>query len=210
VTFPTPNEEDFNNDWIPPHEALGILNYQSEYSKRRWIMDRLKSGLILAVARTGDINGTVTSFPEVPRQFWNLCDEAGDDHLWETGDITFHRSGATGYGDGWDHRCQDVRFNPASFNGRIPATVCVDSISTLEEPKVGPELQDSRSPIAQAEAERFCRAILAGWPDANQDWAYEKAQLFYPEKKIARDRFRSILRSIRGPVKRGKKAKTPI
>ena len=97
----------------------------------------------------------------------------------------------------------DIRFDPETLgsSARKP-----DPPAAAPPPQAGAV---ARPPASKADIERFCRGILAGWgQDVTQDWAYEKAVLFFADKKVARDAFRSILRSIRGPMKPGKRGKT--
>ncbi|TMJ18072.1 MAG: hypothetical protein E6G94_00750 [Alphaproteobacteria bacterium] len=49
-----PTEEEFNHDWLMPATALELIQpaYREEAAAQRWIMSRLKTGVIQAVART--------------------------------------------------------------------------------------------------------------------------------------------------------------
>lgn len=89
MAYQSPSEDDFNAHWITPEEALGALNFSEATTKWRWIMDRLKTGLIVAFARTGDQTGMLERFPIVPPQLWRSWDEYGTPHFWETGDALF-------------------------------------------------------------------------------------------------------------------------
>ncbi|AVA13591.1 hypothetical protein C3E99_06810 [Sphingopyxis sp. MG] len=97
--------------------------------------------------------------------------------------------------------CFGIRLDPAGID-----TILRDSgASTDGEPR---EQKPPSSPLSDAEARRFAAAIVAGWPEASQDWAHEKAQLFFPDKSISRDNFRVIFRAIQGPKTPGKTKKT--
>jgi hypothetical protein len=200
-----PAEQSFNREWLTPEEALGLLRpvYFEVGTRRRWIMARLKTSQIIAVARTAAWSGQTRQFTPVGQGLWGQCDEWGDNHFWDTGDISLYTR---------DHRVRflDVRFDPESFSGKPPKNLLPTFQSQPpEEPQASQSsISDDRPHLSRADAERFCRAILTGWPDVTQDFAHEKATLFFPDKRVPRDRFRSILRSIRGATKPGKKAKT--
>lgn len=203
-----PTEDEFNRDWLTPEEALDLLTYDERDTKRRWLMSRLKTEQIIAVARTGAPGGRMEPFPLVPAQYWGGWDEYGDEHFWATGDATFHVGIRAGY-SGHKLRFLDIRFDPSSFSGertmRIPLPPAPPAPPEAEVPPTPPV---PRKDISRDDAERFSRAILAGWPDSTEDFAYRKAELFFPDKKVPRDWFKKIFRLIRGPKNRGKQPKT--
>ena len=196
----SPPEEDFNFKWVIPKHAWDELKaiISQESARQRYLMDRLKSGLIIAYARDHECGSRRFRFSVIPPHFWGQCGRWGDDHFWATGDQTFEFPGES------THRFLDIRFPPDWFAGspdiEHPGTASGESPSEQSD--------DDRPPLSRADAEKFCKAVLAGWGDSvTQDWAFDKAVLFFPEKKVTRDAFRSILRSIRGPMKPGKRGK---
>jgi hypothetical protein len=112
-----PDESAFNHDWLMPKRAVEFLEdaYGGETSTQRWLMTRLKTGVIQAVARTAEHRGDRKSFVAVPQKFWEQCDSWGDDHFWLTGDETFRVSGP---GGGTFARMLDIRFDPETLGSR--------------------------------------------------------------------------------------------
>jgi hypothetical protein len=64
-----------------------------------------------------------------------------DDIFWEHGDATFRLGGTTGYGDWTEHRCFDIRFDPASFTGKPPRVAPLEE--TILVPRKGIPLPES-------------------------------------------------------------------
>lgn len=189
-----PSEEEFNSEWVLPRQSLKLLiPLHDELSTRqRYVMDRLKSGLILAVARDYEYGTRRERFVQADLRWWKACGDYGEEHFWKVGDETF-------YGGNLEHRFLDIRFHPHWYKPQHVETLA---------PTRGEQRVANPPPLSKAEAERFCRAMVTEWGDeVTQDWAYAKATLFFPDKKVTRDPFRLILRSIRGPTKRGKRAK---
>lgn len=202
--------------WLSPSAALDSLGHHLERNLiMQAVVNRLRLGMIqaaaeLAVVHTeaGDEEGQ-TNFP-VPKVLWRATDVTPDRMFWKTGDMMFSTSTSTGYViNVFDWVAfTGIRFEPSGVAalkvalGRKPEAVASDVTADAT-----PAAADNRSQLARAEAERFCHAILAGWPDATQDFAHDKAVLFFPDRRVPRDWFRSILRSIRGSTKPGKKPK---
>lgn len=112
-----PSVEEFNNDWITPKDSLGdVVGQYRRDAHRRWILDRLKSGVILAVARTrGQLGKKPEPFVLIDWSFWNQWDETGEFHFWEMGDATFEDSNdSTGYNTTQVHFL-DIRFDPSTM-----------------------------------------------------------------------------------------------
>lgn len=116
-----PTEDEFN-DWFTPDDVLEGLGDRYEGTvRKREVMELLKAGLAVAVARHGQPDSRKTAseaFVEIPQSLWNKWDDIGDHHFWETGQAIFevHHSDSTGYG-GYTHtyRFFDVRFDPDCF-----------------------------------------------------------------------------------------------
>ena len=141
----------------------------------------------------------------LPPWLWSIVMPDGASDFWRTG-----------YLEAWipkgdrDYSLPDIGNWLRIYGVRFWAPDINEQPDSQVSAALNPADQDERAQLPKPEAERFCRAILTEWPQATQDWAFEKAQLFFPDHKFARDWFRLILRSIRGHTKRGKKPKTDI
>lgn len=198
-----PSPEEFD-DWLRPDDLLGPSAHRIEgQAAKRVIIERLKSGFMRAVAGQAQIerggSETLGVFEPIPRKTWRYTDSEEQELFWDTGDliVTFYSNAGYGSVAGME-RYFDVRIDPKTSAGKG---------APPEAELVAESKEDNRSQLPEAEAMRFCRGIVAGWPEATQDWAYEKALLFYSDHKFARDWFRSIFRSIRGPMKPGRRGK---
>jgi len=215
----TPPTEDEFNGWFTPDDVLEGQGHRAEgLTRKRELIEQLRGGMVLPVARTGqpDPRKTVLeSFVPISRELWAEFSDEGNSLFWERGlaVITVFFGDGSGYG-GYSHtfRFFDVRFDPRSFSGRpisapeppVQAAPSLTAQATADPQRAEPRTAD----LSTADAERFCRAILGGWPDATQDFAHEKALLFFPDNRVPRDWFRSILRSIRGHKNPGRQPKT--
>jgi hypothetical protein len=136
-----PTEDDFNNKWLTPQDLLIDLEttYDEEYTRRIWIIDRLKLGHIRAVARSGTSAGVPRSPCLVEPRFWGWHME-DETHFWETGDAHIQTPSTSGYGDWRVFIFLDVRFDPASLNGKINVPVATDREDSLGVPAIAPVL----------------------------------------------------------------------
>lgn len=193
--------------WLTPRDALARIGVtRLNPTTCNAITARVQGGLLRIAAEVRQRNGTDSiAFWIVPPGLWQSDPPSWNEAFWNTGDYAaLHQSYR-----GSDARFQlfGIRFEPAGIERFMRAA----GLLTEEAPSPPkPEPVKDLPPLSTAEAERFCRAILLGWPDCSQDFAHEKAVLFYPENKVSRDWFRSILRSIRGHTKPGKKPKTGL
>lgn len=212
MSWQPPTEEEFNNEWITHLDALDVSDERMADDHEKWtVLEQLRAGQVLAVARTAQVNptvGAVQPFVRISAGAWRRAGQSEQFYFWKTGHLVVQGTEKTDdYGGVLTRekeRYFNIRFDPASFSGRPPPP----EDHAPEAAKTKLALPEELPPLSKAEAERFCKAIVVGWPEATQDWAYEKAQLFFPGNKVTRDRFRSILRSIRGPMKPGKRGKT--
>lgn len=121
-----PTEDEFNNDWSTADDVLGLLvDIIEPRHKMRWLMERLKAGIILGVARTGPSPATGKTDKLVPiaRSAWESWGTTGDSHFWETNgqNAIFEVYGNTRlYGGATRLRFFDVRFDPQSLSGNSP------------------------------------------------------------------------------------------
>ncbi|NCP15372.1 MAG: hypothetical protein GW858_14635 [Sphingomonadales bacterium] len=185
--------------WLKPREALELL--PSEWGRGHAInaiVTNLKVGGLRSSARAGRLMSDdgceqVAYFP-IPPIYWDELEWInGPETLWVTGQVSFHIGSRTNQrpAEDWiEHIFTDVRFDPEGF------AVAFDLDQTGNS-------QSSKA-LPVAEAERFARAILHGWPDTTERNAYAKAVLFFPDHRVSRDPFLKIFRSIRGYKSPGK------
>lgn len=116
-----PDEQVFNNQWLTPDEAVGLLVDMLEIrDRRRWIFNRLKVGEIIAVARSAYRNGANGKrFFGIPVGFWRGVDHL-DNYFWDSGDVDFEVYAPRTIPDTSIWQCHDVRFDPESFSGVPP------------------------------------------------------------------------------------------
>lgn len=185
---------------VTPLEALEAMNLSTRSLAVTQLHRELKSDRLKAVCeesiRLVDGEAKRQKYGVIAPWLWSAALPTPENDFWETGYL--HVTIPSNVGQTmWNGQVElfGVRFSRVNLPGRQD-----------EAPEeIGSEV--TRPQASRADLEKFCRAMLSEWPDMTQDVAYEKAQLFYPDKRIARDNFRSILRSIRGDTKPGKKPK---
>ena len=196
-----PTEEELKS-WFFPDDVIESNRTLEANGEQIAIVQRLRGGRIIAVAATADRfgrGGSLETLVWIDKNVWREADGSELHHFWNHGDLIVRRTSREG-----TEYYYDVKFDPQSFSQNPPKPPSATS-TQLE----ALDATDDRPNLSRADAERFCRAILAGWGnEVKQDWAFDKAVLFFPDKKVRRDAFRSILRSIRGPMKPGKRPKT--
>lgn len=132
-----PDEGAFNDDWLRPSEALQFAALGgTDVVRKKWLINRLKIGVVIAAARTGPsspMDPSLAHFVLVQPLHWQLWDDFGDDYFWQTGDAIFELYGATGFGSQTGRLVFfDVRFDPTTFDGKVNAPVeSPDSIDNL-------------------------------------------------------------------------------
>lgn len=185
--------------WLKPCEALELL--PSEWGRGHAInaiVTNLKVGGLRSSARTGrlmcdDGFENVDYFP-IPPIYWDDLEWInGPEALWVTGQVSFHIGSRTNQrpaNDWIEHIFTDVRFDPEGF------AVAFD----LDQDRNAPQ----SNALSAADAERFAKSILHGWPDTTERTAHKKAVLFFPDHHVSRDPFLKIFRSIRGHKNPGK------
>ena len=191
----SPGHEGACRECLTPGQLVKSLGLSTHELAVTQIHRELRSGRVRAICEEVHIAvGNVAHRPKwvsLDTWIWKLSAPLASEDFWETG--YFHivvPDNEYGSGEQGTFELFGVRFGFSSKPGAAALK--------LDDPvKPG-------STLSKAEAENFCRAIVAGWPDASQDWAHAKAVLFYPDKSIPRDWFRSILRSIRGHRNPGK------
>lgn len=188
-------------------EKLCAASNWNEGDAIGWILRRLKTGEIVAAARTMARSNwgrtERTEFAAVPSDFWADITIDTLDPLWTQGDyedLTRRRHG------------NEAMIVAGLFETRISPEPLVAWLNPrpIEEPPVPAAAADAipRRELSRSEAERFSRSILTGWPESTEDFAHSKAVLFFPNHNVPRDWFLKTFRVIRGPRKRGKQPKT--
>jgi hypothetical protein len=125
VQWRPPTEEEFG-EWFTPLDALGVSDDALAADHEKWaILEQLRGGQIIAVARTAQINPTVASVEAFVRVLpgpWRRMGQADQMYFWKTGHLVVSTGGTDSYGGetGEKQRYFNVRFDPASFSGRPP------------------------------------------------------------------------------------------
>ncbi len=101
-----------------------------------------------------------------------------------------------------EDRFFNIRFDPSSFSGGEPPPLPQEDEEKVASPAIGRDRE-----ISTDEANRFSKAVIAGWPEATETFAHTKALAFFPDSKVTREWFLGIFRLIRGPKNRGKPPK---
>ena len=187
--------------WLSPAKALELF-YRHDW---RWdtavkaIGTRIQNGLVATITRhivypNGEKDDYIMLKQEAWAKYWH---PTASHDFWKTGDVQLRDSG---YGDDKRASLFGVKFDPAGIRAMLP-------LSGDDQPEQTETQKSELKPLPKAEAEKFARAILSEWPQASQDWAHEKAMLFFPEHTMSRAQFRIIFRAIQGPKNRGKSPK---
>jgi hypothetical protein len=173
------------------------------------IAGRLRTGLIVATAgiRAREVNTHPPSTVKdplmpIPAKHWDSWPSRADPKFWKVGDVSLY--GPTGLLHASYH---DVRFHPEGIAALVPPAPPTVSIAPAAAPTPLPIPAPARAALSGDEAKRFSRAILEGWPESTEDFAWGKAKLFFPANKVSRDWFKGIFRSIRGHRNPGKQPK---
>jgi hypothetical protein len=198
-----PSEEEFNRDWILPEDTIaGPVHRLGGGTERLAVMEQLKAGVLVAVARTAQIcrggAETIVRFAHIPPTEWRGLSSEAEHLFWDQNTLVVEDLGTTGYGSGPTQRYFGIRFDPR--DGYLDPTPSVQPANAIQAVARG-------SDLSRDEAERFSRAILAGWPGSTRAFAHEKALLFFPEHKVPRDWFYDIFSLIRGPKNPGPQPK---
>lgn len=88
MSWQPPTTDEFN-DWFTVEDALGSLfDVLEPWHKRRWLMERLKAGIVIAVARSGQAKSTqnqISSLVPIHPALWPKMTAHDETHFWETG-----------------------------------------------------------------------------------------------------------------------------
>jgi len=125
-----------------------------------------------------------------------------------------------GHPTGDKERYFDIKFDPASFSSKPLPPPPPDGADPVFLAEVGVEtiLQSQEAerrvarakldPLSAMDAERFCRFLLDVRPNATERDAHRRAVDFFHDRRVPRDWFWDIFRSIRGDKKPGPPPKT--
>ena len=200
------DEGDISRTWIGANEAATHIksHFFDRHAAQKCLVQRAAASLIATRCRRMKF---VARRPNAYRPDRDNC--AISHEFWERFEINNLRSVENWIAGDFGLSYGDV--NTLIFG----AEFCFEDVQSIipqKRPAVAgigdkPAQPDRGSPLSEADAKRFASAIISGWPDASQDWAHEKALLFFPDRAISRDKFRAIFRAIQGPKNRGKPTK---
>lgn len=191
--------------WLKPSDALVAYGYSILSSLEPFIRElyfgRIRSASADIAWICGNAQGR-EAHGLIAKELWGVEPPNARSPLWFHGQygVVLPRT-LSGRNSELIIQMFDVRFEPPNAQ-KIAHDQTGDELPPIEKAKSSPSPN-----LPKADAEKFCLAIVAGWPEANQDWAWDKAKLFFPENEIPRDWFRSILRSKRPEKKRGRQPK---
>lgn len=200
MAWKPPTEEEFDKNWLPPFDLIGNdANTPDKLrGQRRWVMDRLKSGVIVAVARTASQLGKPTrSLELVKPELWEGY--SYDAHFWQYGDATFTVAVDNAGYHYTDLRCLGIRVDPDRLDGRVHVT---QTAAPVPEPSASDAILPQ---LPNAEADRVSRLILAAYgTTVTEVRAVELARVLCAGYRLSRDPFLVRFRLIRGDKKPGK------
>lgn len=192
--------------WLPPPVAIKMLEpILVESFAKREIYNRLCGGEILCVARTANWYHQRTvetkDYGRLGAFIWQINQPKDHDLFWRTGTHKLLRPLHPSATSKHPVECFGIRFEPQGINAVLrDSGIALTSASSDVR-------ATSKKPLSEADAEKFARAIIAGWPQASQDWAHEKLGHFFPDHTMGRENFRRIFRAIQGHKPRGKPPK---
>lgn len=223
--------------WLRPKDAIVALMERNGWTRDRSVrtlIARMHTALVVAAAEyvvwkpsSGDeARGTLRFVP--PARWSPDSQWLPEDDFWETGDIDFNITGGSGYNIITKGRIFffGVRIDPAGIDAiaaapqraeidwnKLPALKTVIGAKqsapspalTVDPLPLGP---DKRTNLSPAEAKKFCRLLLDGWPNTTEREAHKKAVAFFPDNKVPVKAFLDVFKSIRGPRNPGPRPKT--
>lgn len=119
-----PDLQHFLGDWITPKNAITIVGGSSQ-SAKQFLLNRLRIGVIRAVARHGPksvASKQISELVAVPPEYFERFVPFSDQHFWEIGDAKFAIGGTTGYGDWKEITYVGLRLHPSLGEEKIPKT----------------------------------------------------------------------------------------
>jgi hypothetical protein len=206
--------------WTPIYAYHQLPQFWAEATKARWIAERLRGGQIRAMAnayqRKGATSATI-QFVILKPDLWKDWPCMADPDFWANGDVTLSNfrtpAGAT------TATFFSVRLEPEGFSELPPMQasapkedeaadpkLLVDAaVATVLEHRAGQKQTVGKlDPLSISDAEKFCRFILEVRPEISERNAHQRAVQVFPDRKVPRDWFWEIFRSIRGPKNPGR------
>ncbi|MGQ0661624.1 hypothetical protein [Sphingosinicella sp.] len=205
-----PTDEEFQSRWVRPEGALERKphEWQGEM-ERKTLLEKLKAGIVVGVARNAQLtrssNERIVQFARIPASDWRALSPDAEYLFWTKGTLIAEGSTPGGYGGGDTQRYFEIRLDPDTFAGAPP--VAEEAEEQPSSPPSMPTADQRTTDLPKAEAERFAKAVVHGWPNCTREFAREKALLFYPQHRVPRDWSYRIFRSIQGDKKPGPQPK---
>jgi hypothetical protein len=114
-----PSEALYRSWWTPAYALAQLPDSWSTDTKKRWIAERLRGGIIKAAAnafqRRIDKQAT-RKHVVVEASLWKGWSVLADHDFWANGDVTFYDAISTGYGGVVTVTFFSVRFEPDAFS----------------------------------------------------------------------------------------------
>ena len=193
--------------WTRPRDALAALDavYRKPASTRHLLLERLKSGKILAIAESSTwrgIRGDKTGVLAVKRDQWDHF--AAGEEFWQSGDLHLYLGYYQGNASSVEVWYHAIRFDPDGIQNLV---------DLAEEPRPAPA--KPQQPEPDQKGPRVPDTLLKAWYEVYQqayqgaadteDTAVVSARGMFPGKSVARER----VRELRGEQKRGRKPSGP-
>jgi hypothetical protein len=186
--------------WLTPRDAIKSLNHLSTPEAIVAIFDRLKHGLVSAVALRQTIGTRTSDFVQINKVTWAHAEQGiARSRLWSSGDITIPlqvRSPPFGYRE-VPLGLFGVRFDPAEIRELHPDYVPAGVVGKEPpEPARGP-------PVSDALLREWYALYQRAYPGASdtEPTAIKSAVGMFPGKYVARQK----VRDLRGKRKPGRK-----
>lgn len=157
MSWKPPTESEFN-EWFTPNDAL---EGDHSHFKKRSVLEQLRAGLLIAVARNAQIAAGTSASPERFVRIlvgpWRRLSDADEEYFWKSGNLIVEDRGSTGYGGDGTQRYLDVRFDPKSFSGK--------PLGEGDEGSAGREVQPipmAAAPSPPAGGDAVLNALMTG------------------------------------------------
>lgn len=142
-----PTEQEFNDDWVTPLEALDVSHHRLADDADKWtIIQELQAGTYRAVARRAQTDPNVLGAEHlvvIHPMAWRRMDTNAEHFFWKTNNLVVSagRNDIYNHPTGDKERYFDIKFDPASFTGRPlptpPETTSRDLAAKLEAAEAG-------------------------------------------------------------------------
>lgn len=121
MAWTPPTEEEFKGWLLPNHLLLAFPDKLEAHEARHIVMEHLKAGMLLAVARSAQTgtSGKLEAFVRVERAAWESVGDYSIDMFWKSQMLVVERATPSGYAH-YTERYFDIKFQPDSFSGSAP------------------------------------------------------------------------------------------